>query len=114
MGFPRANKINAEKYVAGLSLFKQKVAKVNRGAKLSHQSSHRCRMLNTQIAKNKEGHNKYREEDFTSPPFITDRFYRRLIEPGQYHRQRNRTCHHNQSPKLRIKPEQRESRSTKH
>ena len=32
MGFPRANKINAEKYVAGLSLFKQKVAKVKLSA----------------------------------------------------------------------------------
>jgi len=32
MSFPKANKINAEKYVAGLSLFKQKVAKVKLSA----------------------------------------------------------------------------------
>tara|TARA_Y100000768_G_scaffold204748_1_gene154256 strand:- start:1210 stop:2295 length:1086 start_codon:yes stop_codon:yes gene_type:complete len=32
MSFPKANKINAEKYVAGLSLFKQKLAKVKLSA----------------------------------------------------------------------------------
>ena len=32
MKFPEAKKINAEKYVAGLSLFKQKAAKIKLSA----------------------------------------------------------------------------------
>ena len=39
MNLPKPNKINAEKYVAGLTAFNKEVAKIKLSANESHQSS---------------------------------------------------------------------------